>query len=378
MQPIRRRRGRLCSNSRSRRNRLDRIRRAGQLRHGKAAFRNGRGLFRSRGAKPLAQLFLMQRVIDDLPDGLRHGAFILKANLQLIGMNVHVHVLIGHFQKQGAHGELADHDPALAAIFQRPAQYAAAEKTPIDEKALLLAVSPGKLPHADESADGHAALVPADGDHLTESVLAIQAEQGGVQLTVAHTVVDGFALTDEAERDLRVGQDQPEHIVRHQPGLDGGLFQELPADGGIIEQILHHEGGAHRRGGLTDVGKLAALHLTAHAELRVGGLGGAGHFRHRRHGGQRLAAEAQRVDAVQLRFRLQLAGGVTFEGQPNLPGGNALAVVRNAQVLDTASPQLHRDVGRPRVDGVFHQFLHHGSGAFHHLACGDFSDQFRR
>ena len=112
----------------------------------------GAGLFRSRGAKPLAQLFLMQRVIDDLPDGLRHGAFILKANLQLIGMNVHVHVLIGHFQKQGAHGELADHDPALAAIFQRPAQYAAAEKTPIDEKALLLAVSPGKLPHADESA----------------------------------------------------------------------------------------------------------------------------------------------------------------------------------------------------------------------------------
>ena len=155
----------------------------------------------------------MQRVIDDLPDGLRHGALILKAHFQLIGVNVHVHVLIGHFQKQGAHGELADHDPALAAVFQRPAQYAAAEEPPIDEKALLLAVSPGKLPHADEALQHHAALVPADGDHLAESVPAIQAEQGGVQLAVAHAVVDGLALTNEAERNLRVGQDQPEHIV---------------------------------------------------------------------------------------------------------------------------------------------------------------------
>lgn len=99
------------------------------------------------------------------------------------------------------------------------------------KKALLLAVSPGKLPHADESADGHAALVPADGDHLAESVLSVQAEQGGVQLTVAHTVVDGFALTDEAERDLGVGQDQPEHIVRHQPGLNGGLFRNFRRTG---------------------------------------------------------------------------------------------------------------------------------------------------
>ena len=320
----------------------------------------------------------MQRVIDDLPDGLRHGAFVLKAHLQLIGMNVHVHVLIGHFQKQGAHGKFADHDPALAAVFQCPAQNAAAEEPPIDEKALLLAVSPGKLPHADKSADGHAALVPADRDHLPESVLAVQAEQGGIQLAVAQAMIDRLALADESERDFRVGQNQPEHIVRHQPGLNGGLFQELPADGGVIKQILHHEGGAHWRGGLTDVGKLAALHLTAHAELRVGGFGGAGHFRHCRHGGQRLTAKAQRVDAVQLRFRLQLAGSVALEGQPNLPGGNALAVIRNAQVFDAAAPQLHRDVGRPRVDGVFHQFLHHGSGAFHHLARGDLSDQFRR
>ena len=320
----------------------------------------------------------MQSVVDDLPNGLRHGALILKAHFQLVGVNVHVHILIGHFQKQSAHGELVDHDPSLAAVFQGAAQNAAAEEPPIDEKALLLAVSPGKLPHADEAADGHAALVPADGDHLAESVLAIQAEQGGVQLTVAHTVVDGFALTDEAERDLGVGQDQPEHIVRHQPGLNGGLFQELSADGGVIEQILHHEGGAHRRGGLTDVGKLAALHLTAHAELRVDGLGGAGHFRHCRHGSQRFAAKAQRVDAVQLRLRLQLAGSVALEGQPNLPGGNALAVIRNAQVFDAAAPQLHRHMGSARVDGVFHQFLHHGSGAFHHLARGDLSDQFRR
>ena len=155
----------------------------------------------------------MQRVIDDLPDSLRHGAFVLKANLQLIGMNVHVHVLIGHFQKQGAHGELADHDPALAAVLQGAAQNATAEKAAVDKKALLLSVAPGKLPHADEALQHHAALVPADRNHLTESVLSVQAEQGGVQLAVAHAVVDGLALTDEAERDLRVGQDQPEHIV---------------------------------------------------------------------------------------------------------------------------------------------------------------------
>ena len=80
------------------------------------------------------------------------------------------------------------------------------------------------------------------------------------------------------------------------------------------------------------------------------------------------------MDVVEVRGGGNLAGCVALKGQAHLLGGNAAAVVGDAQVLDAALAQFHGHVVRARVDAVFHQLLDGGSRTLHHLARGDLPD----
>ena len=60
-------------------------------------------------------------------------------------------------------------------------------------------------------------------------------------------------------------------------------------------------------------------------------------------GGQRLAAEAERADAEQVVGVVQLAGGVAGEGQRQVVGVDAAAVVDDADQLDAALLDLDVD-----------------------------------
>ena len=65
--------------------------------------------------------------------------------------------------------------------------------------------------------------------------------------------------------------------------------------------------------------------------------------------GQRLAAEAERADAEQVVGVAELAGGVAGEGQRQVVGGDAAAVVDDADQLGAALLDLDVDAaGCPR------------------------------
>ena len=59
------------------------------------------------------------------------------------------------------------------------------------------------------------------------------------------------------------------------------------------------------------------------------------------------------------------------KGHPGVLRGHTAAVVGDADIGGAAGAELHRDVFGPGVKGVFHELLHHGGGALHHLAGGD-------
>ncbi len=98
-------------------------------------------------------------------------------------------------------------------------------------------------------------------------------------------------------------------------------------------------------------------------------------LRHRRHAGQRLAAEAHAGDALQVVERGDLAGGMAHQRQRQLFLGDAAAVVAHPRQLDAAAFQLHRDLRRTRIQAVLQQFLQGRSGAFDHFAGGDLVDE---
>ena len=128
-------------------------------------------------------------------------------------MHVDIHLRVRKGQEQRAHGKLANHHTAFATAFQRFAQRRAAEIAPVDEKGLLLPVPARKLAHAHITAERNAQMRTADTQHLLEGRRSVQAVKDGLETAVAHASVDGFAVHSKAKRDIRPGQEQPQHIV---------------------------------------------------------------------------------------------------------------------------------------------------------------------
>src|SRR5437773_1158128 len=86
-----------------------------------------------------------------------------------------------------------------------------------------------------------------------------------------------------------------------------------------------------------------------------------------REAGQGLAAEAQRGDAEEFVGAAQLAGGVAGEGQRQVVGGDAAAVVGHADRVGAAALDLEVDAGAAGVDGVFQEFFEDTGGALDDL-----------
>ena len=94
--------------------------------------------------------------------------------------------------------------------------------------------------------------------------------------------------------------------------------------------------------------------------------------------GERLAAEPERGEPVQLVERADLARGMTLERELELSGRDALPVVRDLEhVIERA---LHPDLDRARrgIERVLHDFLERRQRPLDHLARGDARSGFGR
>ncbi len=94
-------------------------------------------------------------------------------------------------------------------------------------------------------------------------------------------------------------------------------------------------------------------------------------------GGEGLAAEAEGADAEQVVGVAELAGGVAGEGQRQVVGGDAAAVVGDADQLGAALLQVDVDALRAGINGVFEEFFDDAGGPFDDLAGGDLGDDTR-
>jgi len=107
---------------------------------------------------------------------------------------------------------------------------------------------------------------------------------------------------------------------------------------------------------------------------------GAGCQGQARHGADRrecLTAKAKAHDLLEVFQIADLAGGVSRQGQRQVIGRNAAAIVAHPQQLDAAL--LHIDIDTPGagVEAVFQQFLDHRSRALNHLTGGNLVRQSR-
>jgi uncharacterized protein (DUF1697 family) len=97
-----------------------------------------------------------------------------------------------------------------------------------------------------------------------------------------------------------------------------------------------------------------------------------------RDAGERLAAKAQRGDALQVGRGADFARGVTQEGRRDLVRRDAAAIVLHADEAPAAVADFDANLGRARVEAVLDQLLDGGGGALNNFARSDLVGDFWR
>ena len=197
------------------------------------------------------------------------------------------------------------------------------------------------------------------------------AVNGRAKRSVAGGLEHLLAVAEEGEGHLRMGQGLQLHRSGHPAALHRVGFHEFHPGRGVVEQIPDDDGGALWAAGLRFFGDGAGL------QMQTGAGHGAGGFCHQinaadgGNGGQCLPPEAHGGNGGQIFGPVELGGGVAQKGGLGVLSVHAAAVVGDAQEGHAAVLDLHGDLGRTGIHGVFQQFLDDGGGPLHHLAGGD-------
>ena len=154
-----------------------------------------------------------------------------------------------------------------------------------------------------------------------------------------------------------MGQGDAVDDAGHAVALGDVLFQELHAGGRVVEEVPDDDGGAFGAARVAEEDFFGAFDLVDGTCLVVGRAGQHVDPGDRGDRGQRLAAEPEGPDAVEVFLGQDLAGGVAHERVADVVARDAGAVVGHPHIGDAAVSDLHRQRSGTRVNGVFHQLF---------------------
>ena len=302
--------------------------------------------------------------------GGKHLLLVLELHLCLCGVDVHVHGVGPHGEVEHTARELAHHLLVAVGLLQGRHHHPAFDVPSVDEKVLIAAAAPATGGQGDKAGDLHVLPGPLHRQKAQGQIPAQHGVNGTFQLSVSGGEQLLLAVPDELHRQLRVGQGQPLHHSEHRRTLGGVFLHEFQPGGGVKKQVPHQHGGT------LGASRLLLFHQLSPFQRQGGAqplalVGEQFHPGHRRNGGQSLTPEAQGADGLQVVLRGDLGGGMAEKGGLALVGGDAAAVVGDADEGHAPVGDLHSDGVGPGVNGVFHQLFHHRGGPLHHLTGGN-------
>ena len=279
---------------------------------------------------------LAQCQLDGMVDEVEDVVFPGKADFCFCRMDVDIHKVGGHLKKQDPSRKLALHRGTLERHFHARHHGAVADIAAIDIEILHTAAGAAAAGLGDETPDPVNTLAVI---HLHEVTAELPTQHGvscAAELAVTGGDILQFAFADELEAHLGVAQGHMAHDVGHESTLAGILFEELHPGGRVEKEVTDPDGGADASRTRLDGLLFPALDTVEGSALV--GLGAGEHFDagHAGDRGQCFAAEAQRVDAGEVVFRPDLAGGMADEGRGDVFCLDAGAVVADLNQTDTA------------------------------------------
>ena len=254
----------------------------------------------------------------------------------------------------------------------------AAEVASVHEKVLVAGRLAGGVGPAHEAADADHGGLGAQVHDVPDHVAAQQVQDAEFQRFGLLQDEELPAVVGEREGDVGAGQRHARELFEDMLELDVVALEELAARGGVVEEVAHREIGPDRggHGGGLHFAEGAHAHFRARFVLRPPRT--QRHFRHGGDAGERFPAEAVGEDLLQVFRRGDLGGRVPLEAEHGVHRAHAAAVVDDLQERAPRIGHDHGNLRRARVDGIFHQLLHHGRGSLHDLARGDHVGDLRR
>ena len=297
-----------------------------------------------------------------------HRLIIAEPKLQLGRMDVYVNK--GRVHREGKHGKgiLMLHHEWLVGILDGLSDEAVADIPPVDEINLKAAVAPGNDRLSDKASHSDRVRAACDGNQVLSNLPPVDGVDNVLQISVAGGKELCLVILNKAEGDFRMGQGNLFHQARHMGGLRGRRLQELPPCRRIKEQVPYQEGCALRGADLLEADFLSAFDAVAASGDTSRRAGNQLHLRNGRNAGKGLTAESQGSDSHQVRRVTDFAGGVAQECGGNLLRLDSASVIGDADDGKAPVPDLHRDGRRFRVDGIFQEFLYHGSRSLDNLS----------
>ena len=302
-----------------------------------------------------------------------HRGRIAEPQLGLGRMHVHVQLVRRNGQVQRQHGMPPGGDHVAIGDPDGGAQHRVHHRAAIDHQRLRRRRGPAFHRRAGQALQPQA--IPRALHRQQRRRGPRPQQRGDPRRTRLRRQVEHHpAVAGAAERDAGRGERQPAHRGLGMLGLDPHAFEEFAPRRRGEEQVGHHRLGARRPGGRPRRAGHAALHRNAPGMRRAWHAGGQAQPRRRPDAGQRLAAEAQRVDPHQMVVR-QLGRAVPLHRQRQAVRRHAVAVIGDLDPRGAALVERDRDPPGPGVDRVLDQLLDHRGRPLDHLARRDPVDQ---
>ncbi len=306
------------------------------------------------------------------------AAAIAEAQLELLRMRVHVHLqgIEREVEQPGGMPAAVAH-VAVAKAHGAPEQ-AVTHHAAVHEQELPVRLGARGRRHPDPALQRQAGLRVRHETRSGDEVRADQASDARLALApagcrrqrklFAPVVRQREGHVEAREREARDGL---------QDVLELGRFraQELAPRRHTVKEVANLDRRALRVRGRLHAAGLAVLALDRRA--RGGALPPRGQPqpRHRRNRRQRLAAEPERGDPLEVLERGDLAGGMARQREREFVRRDAGAVVAHADQADPAVLDVDRELLRAGIEGVLDEFLDDGSRTLDDLARSDLVDE---
>ena len=281
---------------------------------------------------------------------IKDRPLIAELHFQLGRVDIHIHLGGIYHQVDNTPRELAHHDMIAVAFLHRRHDGNTFHIAIVDEKVLHAAGGPAAFRPCQVAADPDGPVLTLHRDETPAKFIAIHRKNGRQQIAAARGGQLYFPIPDKLKRNFRVRKRQPIHQRCHRCSLGAVLLQKFHPGRHIVEEIFCRDGGSHRAARLRQLSGALPGQRVPRPDLLGRRAGQYLRFAHRADGGQRLPAEAQRPDAVQVLRAQHLAGGVPQKCLRHILPLDAAAVIGHTDEPYPAVSDLHRDGGRPGID----------------------------